>query len=232
MTAHAAARALADIDPALVLVEGVAYAPARWSWEIEQVIEADLDSLPAGMSPRARRWLDRLPKRRLMHRLFVALRPPEDIRDRLIDVMDDGADFRWQSDDQLHLTLRFIGEVERPLANDLVLALASMRAPAFELRLTGLASFDRRSGGVLFAAIAPGRAGQGSRRAHRAHLPGCRPAARAPRFPPPHHARPLARPAQPRSPRVSGWPPASIGALHGRPLHPLRKPPVPPWRAL
>ena len=90
-----------------------------------------------------------------MHRLFVAIRPPEDIRDRLIDVMDDGADFRWQSDEQLHLTLRFIGEVERPLANDLAVALAAVRAPAFELRLAGLGSFDRRSGGVLWAGVAP-----------------------------------------------------------------------------
>ncbi len=90
-----------------------------------------------------------------MHRLFVAIRPPEDIRDLLIDVMDDGADFRWQSDDQLHLTLRFIGEVERPLANDLAVALATVRAQSFELRLAGLGSFDRRSGGVLWAGIEP-----------------------------------------------------------------------------
>ena len=90
-----------------------------------------------------------------MHRLFVALRPPEHVRDLLIDVMDDGADFRWQSDDQLHLTLRFIGEVERPLANDLAIALAAVRAPAFELRLAGLGSFDRRSGGVLWAGVEP-----------------------------------------------------------------------------
>ena len=90
-----------------------------------------------------------------MHRLFVAIRPPEPIRDRLIDIMDDGADFRWQSDDQLHLTLRFVGEVERPLANDLAAALAHVRAPPFELRLSGVASFDRRSGGVLWAGVEP-----------------------------------------------------------------------------
>ena len=90
-----------------------------------------------------------------MHRLFVAIRPPEDIRDRLIDVMDDGADFRWQSDEQLHLTLRFIGEVDRPLANDLAAALAGVRSSAFDLRLSGLGTFDRRSGGVLWAGVEP-----------------------------------------------------------------------------
>ena len=58
-----------------------------------------------------------------MHRLFVAIRPPESIRDLLLDAMDHSADFRWQTDEQLHLTLRFVGEVERPLANDLAVDL-------------------------------------------------------------------------------------------------------------
>jgi 8-oxo-dGTP pyrophosphatase MutT (NUDIX family) len=57
MTSHGPIRPLPDIDPSLVLVEGVTYAPQRWSWEIEQVIEAGLDALPQGMSPRAGRWL-------------------------------------------------------------------------------------------------------------------------------------------------------------------------------
>lgn len=90
-----------------------------------------------------------------MHRLFLAIRPPEDIRDLLIDVMDDGADFRWQSDEQLHLTLRFIGEVERPLANDLVHAMAGLSAPAFDLRLSGLGTFDHRNGGAIWAGVEP-----------------------------------------------------------------------------
>lgn len=90
-----------------------------------------------------------------MHRLFIALRPPEAIRERLLDVMDDGAEFRWQSDEQLHLTLRFVGEVDRPLADDLAAALATLRAPAFDLRLSGLGSFDRRGGGALWAGVEP-----------------------------------------------------------------------------
>ncbi len=57
MTGHGAVRPLAHIDPALVLVEDVTFAPHRWSWEIEQVREADLDDLPGDMSKRAARWL-------------------------------------------------------------------------------------------------------------------------------------------------------------------------------
>ena len=79
-----------------------------------------------------------------MHRLFIALRPPEDIRDPLIDTMEGVEGARWQSDEQLHLTLRFVGEVERALANDLVSALEAVRAPPFALQLRGVGTFERK----------------------------------------------------------------------------------------
>ena len=90
-----------------------------------------------------------------MHRLFVAIRPPEPIRDLLLDAMDDSADFRWQEDEQLHLTLRFVGEVERPLADDLAAELGSVRAPPFQLRIAGTGRFEQRNSGALWAAIEP-----------------------------------------------------------------------------
>src|SRR5687768_6887646 len=78
------------------------------------------------------------------HRLFIALRPPEPVRDALIDAMEglDGA--RWQDDEQLHLTLRFVGEVERPAANDLAAQLARVESPAFDLTAGGVGVFERR----------------------------------------------------------------------------------------
>ena len=90
-----------------------------------------------------------------MHRLFVAIRPPEPIRDLLIDAMNDSADFRWQDEEQLHLTLRFIGEVERPVADDLAAALTRIRAEPFELRMAGTGRFEQRSGGALWAGVEP-----------------------------------------------------------------------------
>jgi 2'-5' RNA ligase len=90
-----------------------------------------------------------------MHRLFVAIRPPEPIRDLLIDAMDDSADFRWQADEQLHLTLRFIGEVERPVAEDLAAALSRIRADPFPLRIAGTGRFEQRSAGALWAGAEP-----------------------------------------------------------------------------
>ena len=90
-----------------------------------------------------------------MHRLFVAIRPPEEVRDLLIDAMDDSPALRWVGDEQLHLTLRFVGEVERPVANDIAAALQDVRSPAFELRVSGVGKFERRSGGALWAGVEP-----------------------------------------------------------------------------
>ena len=90
-----------------------------------------------------------------MHRLFVAIRPPEHIRDLLVDAMDDTPDFRWQDESQLHVTLRFIGEVDRPLANDLADALARVRSPVFNVRINGVGRFEQRSGGALWAGVEP-----------------------------------------------------------------------------
>jgi len=90
-----------------------------------------------------------------MHRLFVAIRPPEPIRDLLVDAMDQSADFRWQDDEQLHITLRFVGAVDRPAADDLADALGLIRAPPLELRIAGVGRFEQRNSGALWAGVEP-----------------------------------------------------------------------------
>jgi len=91
-----------------------------------------------------------------MHRLFVAIRPPRLIRDRLLAMMGGVSGVRWQSDDQIHLTLRFIGEVDRHVASDIAAALGSVHHPRFEIALDGLGVFGRRGQpGVLWAGLKP-----------------------------------------------------------------------------
>lgn len=90
-----------------------------------------------------------------MHRLFVAIRPPEDVRDLLVDAVEHSPDFRWQGDEQLHLTLRFIGEVERPVAEDLADALSRILARTFSIRIDGVGRFEQRNSGALWAGIDP-----------------------------------------------------------------------------
>ncbi len=77
-------------------------------------------------------------------RLFVAVRPPAEVRDALLDAMGGIAAARWQDDDQLHLTLRFIGEVDRHLANDVATSLAAVRHPPIAARLGAIGSFASR----------------------------------------------------------------------------------------
>ena len=63
---------------------------------------------------------------------------------------------RWQDDDQLHLTLSFIGEVDRHQADDIAAALAAIDRPQPTIALQGAGSFDHK-GLVhsLWAGIAP-----------------------------------------------------------------------------
>ncbi len=79
-----------------------------------------------------------------MHRLFVALCPPQDIRDALIDTMEGVEGARWQFDEQLHLTLRFVGEVDARTADDLANALSQVSVEPFALAIRGVGTFETK----------------------------------------------------------------------------------------
>ncbi len=68
MTGHGEATPACDLEEivhfkrdlvSLVIVRDVRYRP-RWSWEVEAVCEAEIDSLPADLSPVTRRWIEEL----------------------------------------------------------------------------------------------------------------------------------------------------------------------------
>ncbi|HEX8366561.1 MAG TPA: RNA 2',3'-cyclic phosphodiesterase [Allosphingosinicella sp.] len=91
-----------------------------------------------------------------MHRLFVAIRPPPPIRAFLTAAMGGVRGARWLSDDQIHLTLRFIGEVDRHQAEDVDAALGGVHHPAFEVAVSGLGTFERRGRPVvIWAGVGP-----------------------------------------------------------------------------
>ena len=90
-----------------------------------------------------------------MHRLFVAIRPPATIRSQLLGLLHGVRGARWQDDDQLHLTLRFIGEVDRHRATDVAAALGGIHHPAFAIALNGIGQFERRGKGTLWAGVTP-----------------------------------------------------------------------------
>jgi 2'-5' RNA ligase len=77
------------------------------------------------------------------HRLFVALRPPPPVREALRAVMHGVPGARWQDDEQLHCTLRFLGEVDRHTAEDIAAALGQLSHPAIDAQLDMPGWFDR-----------------------------------------------------------------------------------------
>ena len=102
-----------------------------------------------------------------MHRLFAALRPPEDAAahlDDFLEVRRAAAAFRWTPADQLHLTLAFLPEVPDHDLDDVLerLAGAAARRRPIALRIAGGGAFpDPDRGRVLWAGLEaddPGRA--------------------------------------------------------------------------
>ena len=100
-----------------------------------------------------------------MQRLFVAIQPPQAIRQKLLAAMGGVSHARWQSDEQLHLTLRFIGEVDRHLAADIGAALGMIHHPRFTLSLDRIGQFDRRGKiETLWVGVSPPAAVEGLKR--------------------------------------------------------------------
>jgi len=79
-----------------------------------------------------------------MIRLFVALPVPEPVRDTLTRLQNGLPGARWTDPDNFHLTLRFIGEIDFGLAEDLAHMLMRIDAPAFDVTLDRLGWFGNK----------------------------------------------------------------------------------------
>lgn len=91
-----------------------------------------------------------------MLRLFVALQLPPEIRARLTGLMGGVNGARWQTDQQLHMTLRFIGEVDEARAEDIDSALRAVSFTPFQVSLQGAGLFgDIRKPRMLWAGVGP-----------------------------------------------------------------------------
>jgi 2'-5' RNA ligase len=93
-----------------------------------------------------------------MIRLFVALSVPNDVAQSLMLVQGGVPGANWQSREQLHLTLSFIGEVDGRDAAAIDDALAGIAAPAFSLQLHAVGQFGegrRARSHALWAGVRP-----------------------------------------------------------------------------
>jgi 2'-5' RNA ligase len=88
-------------------------------------------------------------------RLFVALSIPDAVAQSLLLIQGGVPGARWQTREQLHLTLRFIGEVDGQSMAAIRDALDGIDAPAFDLELHGVGQFGNRQPHSLWAAVRP-----------------------------------------------------------------------------
>ena len=78
-----------------------------------------------------------------MIRLFVALELPKTVRTRLSFLCAGVPGARWVAPENMHMTLRFIGDVEEPVCDEVVDALLDVRAHAFDLVLRDFGIFEQ-----------------------------------------------------------------------------------------
>ncbi len=76
-------------------------------------------------------------------RLFVAIDLPEDVKECLSDLQSALPNARWVDPDGMHLTLRFIGDLDPRQAEDVDDVLSGVSGRPFALRLKGLGTFGR-----------------------------------------------------------------------------------------
>lgn len=68
-----------------------------------------------------------------MIRLFVGLDLPENIKDEIYSLRGGLGGALWHTKEKLNLNLRFIGNVEEPVAEDILKELRYVRFPAFHM---------------------------------------------------------------------------------------------------
>ena len=88
-------------------------------------------------------------------RLFVALELPEPALSRLEVLKKELPGIRWTPQENLHLTLRFIGETPVEDVPAVREALRTVRAECFSLRMRGLGMFERGRQVILWAGLEP-----------------------------------------------------------------------------
>jgi 2'-5' RNA ligase len=89
-------------------------------------------------------------------RLFIAIELPDEIKKLLEGMRTDIPGSRWVPLEQIHLTISFLGEVDDTTVDLLTGALATIKAPGFNLCFSSTGCFpDRRRPRVLWVGLEP-----------------------------------------------------------------------------
>ena len=89
-----------------------------------------------------------------MYRLFIAIDFPDEIKDRLADICFGVWGAKWVPKEQMHLTIRFIGDVDEAGYHAVSSGLSDVNASRFSISLKGVGYFPpRNKPRVLWAGI-------------------------------------------------------------------------------
>ncbi|HRO49027.1 MAG TPA: RNA 2',3'-cyclic phosphodiesterase [Hyphomicrobium sp.] len=89
-----------------------------------------------------------------MPRLFTALALPPALADQLAELAMPLAGARWIEPEDMHITLRFAGDIDNPTAREFHAALSAIEEPAFTLKLSGFGAFGGQQPRTLWAGVA------------------------------------------------------------------------------
>lgn len=90
-----------------------------------------------------------------MPRLFAALELPSVARQHLALMRGEVDGAHWISADNMHITLRFFGDVSPAIAREIDDGLARIEGHAFTLEIRGASAFGSGSPTSLYAAVVP-----------------------------------------------------------------------------
>ena len=88
-----------------------------------------------------------------MLRLFTGLALPASITQNLLLLQGGLQGARWRPEENFHITLAFIGEVDGNAAREIDSALSLIRAPAFDIRLKGMGQFGKDRPHTLWVGV-------------------------------------------------------------------------------
>jgi 2'-5' RNA ligase len=79
-----------------------------------------------------------------MYRLFVAIELPTVVKQHLSLMLCGVPGAKWTEPEQMHLTVRFIGEVDGGIMEDIIGALSTVKVEPFQIHLKGVGHFPPR----------------------------------------------------------------------------------------
>ncbi|MGE0850323.1 MAG: RNA 2',3'-cyclic phosphodiesterase [Hyphomicrobiaceae bacterium] len=91
-----------------------------------------------------------------MPRLFTAIEIPQSIRQRLALIRAPLSGAKWIEAENMHVTLRFAGDIDERTADEFAGALDAVRCRPFQLSIAGVGAFGGRDPRVLWAGVEAG----------------------------------------------------------------------------